>query len=112
MLGISAVKGEKMSKTKREVSIAAFLDDKGKIRQIPIPNRTRLPVLTYLAGKFGIDRIYNEKQVNEIINLWHTFGDYFILRRLLVDYGFLGRTANGAEYWVIKKEEKDDGISG
>jgi hypothetical protein len=85
------------------------LDDEGKIKQIPVPNRTKIPVLAYLAGKFEEDRIYNEKQVNGIIDRWHTFGDYFILRRLLVDYEFLQRTPNGEKYWVVKRrDEKDD----
>ncbi|MGE5678343.1 MAG: DUF2087 domain-containing protein, partial [Pseudomonadota bacterium] len=71
--------------------------------------RTRIPVLAHLAGKFEEGRIYREKEINGIINEWHTFRDYFILRRLLVDYGFLSRTTDGARYWVSKKEEKKEG---
>lgn len=89
-------------------NIAVFLDDAGKIAQLPVPNRTRMPVLAYLAGKFEAGRIYTEKEVNDIINAWHTFGDYFILRRLLIDYKFLERTPNGAEYWVAEKTEPAD----
>ncbi|MGE5415436.1 MAG: DUF2087 domain-containing protein [Acidobacteriota bacterium] len=98
-----------MSK-KKSINISVFLNDEGKIVQIPSPNRTKLPVLAYLASKFEEGRIYNEKEVNGIINEWHTFGDYFILRRLLVDHQFLGRTPNGAEYRVVKKEN-DEGDS-
>lgn len=86
----------------RGKSVAVFLDSAGKITRIPTPSRTRIPVLAYLAGKFEEDRIYDEKEVNRIIDAWHTFGDYFILRRLLIDYNFLARTPNGAEYWVVK----------
>lgn len=75
--------------------------------QIPSA-RTRIPVLKYLAGKFEEGRIYTEKEINAIINEWHTFGDYFILRRLLVDHGLLGRTANGAEYWVVAPASSSD----
>lgn len=89
---------------KKKTNISAFLDVTGKITQLPVPNRTKVPVIDYLASKFENERIYNEKEVNEIINTWHTFGDYFILRRLLVDYRFLERTPNGEKYWVIKKE--------
>lgn len=94
---------------KKEISISAFLDDAGKISQIPAPNRTRIPTLAYLAGKFEEGRIYSEKDVNGLINEWHTFGDYFILRRLLIDYSFLERTPNGEKYWVIKKQVKKEG---
>lgn len=86
-------------------NISVFLDDTGRIVQLPVPNRTKIPVLAYLASKFATGRIYNEKEINQIINNWHTFNDYFILRRLLIDYKLLGRTPDGAEYWVIEKTE-------
>ncbi len=86
-------------------SIAIFLDESGKIKQVPVPNRKRIPLLKYLADKFEADRIYTEKEVNQIINDWHTFSDYFILRRLLVDYQLLARTPNGAAYWVVESDD-------
>lgn len=95
-----------MSKAKK-VNIGVFLDDEGKIKQIPAPNRTKIPVLAYLAGKFERGRVYSEKEVNRIINQWHSFGDYFILRRLLIDYELLARTPDGAEYWVVLREEAE-----
>lgn len=100
-----------MNETKKKVNISAFIDEAGKVAQIPAPNRTKLPVLAYLASKFEEEQIYNEKEVNEIINQWHNFRDYFILRRLLVDYGFLARTPGGEKYWVIKKEDIKEGDS-
>lgn len=90
-----------MSKT---TNISVFLDKDGKIKRIPVPNRTKIPLLRYLAEKFKKDRDYSEKEVNKIITDWHTFGDYFILRRLLVDYEFLDREPDGSRYWVVKKE--------
>ena len=100
-----------MEKAKKQVNISIFLDAKGKIKQIPVPNKTKIPVLAYLSGKFENDCIYCEKEVNEIISMWHTFDDYFILRRLLVDNGFLGRTTNGAKYWVIKNADDNGHIN-
>lgn len=98
-----------MGQTKKKINISVFLDDAGKIMQVPAPNRTKIPVLAYLAGKFEEDRIYSEKEINGIIDAWHTFGDYFILRRLLIDYKFLERTLDGAKYWVAKKEDQKSG---
>lgn len=92
-----------------KVNIRMFLDNNGKIAQLPAPNKTKITVLAYLAEKFDEDRVYNEKEVNEIINAWHTFEDYFILRRLLIEYKLLGRTTNGAEYWLVKKEDRKEG---
>lgn len=96
-----------MNDEKKEVNITAFLDEEGKIKQWPAASKTKIAVVAYLAGKFEKDRIYNEKEVNEIINRWHTFNDYFLLRRSLIDYKFMGRTRNGAEYWVISNDGEE-----
>ncbi|HCF50293.1 MAG TPA: transcriptional regulator [Syntrophomonas sp.] len=90
-----------MSSTAKKINIDIFLNNDGQIKQIPRPNRTKIPVLSYLASKFERERIYSEKEVNALIDRWHTFGDYFLLRRLLIDCGFLGRTADGAQYRVL-----------
>lgn len=96
-----------MSDGNKEVNISAFLDEEGKIKQWPAASKNKIAVVGYLAGKFEKDRIYNEKEVNEIINTWHTFNDYFLLRRSLIDYKFMGRTRNGAEYWVISNDGEE-----
>jgi hypothetical protein len=98
-----------MGAAKKKINISPFLDNAGKIAQFPIPNRTKIPILAYLAGKFEEEMVYNEKEVNRIIEAWHTFGDYFMLRRLLIDYKFLERTPDGAKYWVIKKDDDKEG---
>jgi len=85
-------------------TIETFLDDKGRIKQLPSRGKPRSAVLEYLATKFSSDKDYTEKEVNAIIDNWHTFGDYFLLRRELIDYQFLCRTRDGARYW----KEKDD----
>lgn len=95
----------------KKINISAFLDDAGKIAQIPVPNRKKIPVLAYLACKFEQEQTYSEKEVNGIINNWHSFGDYFLLRRLLIDHKFLERTPDGAEYWVARHEEDKEGES-
>ena len=93
---------------KKSNSITPFLDDKGRIKAIPSPNRTKIPVLSYIAGKFDCDRDYTEKEVNGIIDEWHTFEDHFLVRRLLIDHGFLGRKQDCSSYWVIKKSDPDE----
>ncbi len=85
--------------------ISMFLDEKGKIKQMPTKLVKRKAVLAYLSTKFSSEIDYTEKEVNSIIIMWHTFGDYFILRRELVDYKFLCRTLNCARYWKEKKVE-------
>lgn len=80
-------------------NISNFLDDKNKIKIWPAKQEMKFELLAYLSTKFEYDRTYSEKEVNSIINEWHTFNDYFLLRRGLIDYKLLSRTNNGAKYW-------------
>lgn len=56
---------------------------------IPASRGKRLAVLDHLAGLFEPGRRYHEREVNEILRSWHP--DYAMLRRYLVDEGFLDR---------------------
>jgi hypothetical protein len=82
--------------------VKRFIDEEGKIAQLPAKGAPRLDVLEYLAEKFETGRDYKEKEVNAIIIAWHTFEDYFLLRRELIDHKLLKRTPDGSRYW---KEE-------
>lgn len=79
--------------------INKFLDPQSKIKIWPAKHEMKLEILRYLAEKFEYERFYTEKEVNRIIESWHTFGDFFLLRRGLIDYHFLGRTPDGYRYW-------------
>lgn len=79
--------------------ISRFLDENSKVKIWPAKNEMKSEVLRYISTKFESGRFYTEKEVNEIIKSWHTFGDYFIIRRGLVDYRFMSRTRNGSKYW-------------
>ncbi len=84
---------------KQMIKIKQFLDGSGKIMQLPQKLKVKRALLEYLADKFEVGRTYSEQEVNGICNLWHTFGDYFLLRRELVDHGFLCRERDGSRYW-------------
>ena len=79
--------------------ISQFLDDEGRITQLPRKQKPRLAVLLYLSEKFEPEQAYTEQQVNAICGQWHTFGDYFLLRRELVDHHLLCRERDGSRYW-------------
>lgn len=87
-----------------KINITRFLDDSGKITQLAEKKKVRVAILTYLAEKFEANQNYTEKEVNTICDEWHTFGDYFILRRELIDNGLLCREPNGSRYWKPKFE--------
>lgn len=93
------------------IKIKQFLDRSGKITQLPHKQKVRRALLEYLTGKFELGRTYSEQEVNGICSQWHTFGDYFILRRELVDHGLLCRERDGSRYWraqTIRQEMELD----
>lgn len=75
-----------------------FLDEDGLVIQWPAKHSNKQLILEYLAQKFSMETSYSEKEINEILKQWHTFGDWAILRRSLVDYGYMQRKAGGTEY--------------
>lgn len=87
--------------------INRFLDEEGKIKIWPVKKDMKLEILKYLATKFETNHYYKEKEINAIIEQWHSFGDYFLLRRGLVDYKLLCRTRDGSKYW--REENNQNG---
>ena len=87
------------------LKIERFLDERQRIVHLPMKKEARYAVLGYLAEKFECGRDYTEKEVNRIIDEWHTFGDYFLLRRELVDAKLLCRELNGSRYWKEPTEQ-------
>ncbi|MET0574390.1 MAG: DUF2087 domain-containing protein [Mesorhizobium sp.] len=66
----------------------------------PRKDRDRQMVLEHLAGKFEAGRIYAEKEVNEMLKRYHSFGDWALLRRELFESGGLDRDAKTGRYWL------------
>jgi hypothetical protein len=62
---------------------------KGRLLAMPAAHSKRLVVLDHLAGLFEPGRRYPEPEVNELLGRYHP--DYAMLRRYLVDDGFLDR---------------------
>jgi hypothetical protein len=62
---------------------------KGRLLAMPAAHGKRLVVLDHLAGLFEPGRRYPEHEVNELLAGYHP--DYAMLRRYLVDDGFLDR---------------------
>lgn len=91
----------------KTINIAPFLDENGRVTQLPRRQAVYAEVLRHLAEQFDRRRDYTEKEVNAVIDQWHTFRDYFVLRRGLVDFGLLGRTPDGTRYWKIETDQGD-----
>ena len=73
---------------------------KGRLLAIPAARGKRLVVLDHLAGLFEPGRRYPEPEVNELLGRYHP--DYALLRRYLVDDGFLDRADEPAGSRTVK----------
>lgn len=79
-----------------------FLDKENRLTAFPAKRKMKLYALCYLAGKFETGKRYTEREVNDLLNQWHTFEDPATLRRELYNHRFLDRERNSRTYW---KEE-------
>jgi hypothetical protein len=68
----------------------------------PIARRLakRTAQLEQAIAHFEPERRYTEPEVNEVLS--QLFDDHVFVRRLLVDWGFFDRTADGSNYWRLK----------
>ena len=57
-----------------------------------------LPTDRFGAKLFELGKKYTEAETREMLAA--VYEDYSMLRRYLVDYGFMGRTKDGTEYWL------------
>ncbi len=85
-----------------EEEIKKYLDKDNKISVWPKRKEDKKVVVEYLSSKFEPEKVYSEKEVNQIILSWHTFNDHTLLRRELVERKFLDRTPDCKEYRLKK----------
>jgi hypothetical protein len=61
-----------------------------------------------LWTQFDGKRVYTEREVNEVIKRWHTWGDHVTLRRELIDHRLLTRKSDGSEYRKLPARPDDE----
>jgi hypothetical protein len=70
----------------------------GPLDSFPLKEKKRVAILQHILKKFTANQRYTEKEVNAILK--PLYEDYVLLRRLLIDYGFMTRTQDGSSYWL------------
>lgn len=69
----------------------------GVLTKFPRKEKHRLVVLREISNHLKINYNYDEKELNQFLK--EIYEDYAILRRYLVDYGFINRKSDGSCYW-------------
>jgi hypothetical protein len=86
--------------------LSDYTNQDGSLKMIPTKGKKIGAVLDYLVLSFENDVEYNERQVNDILEKFYP--DPTTLRRYLIDYGYLERSRNGAQYWLIDTQDADE----
>ncbi len=76
-----------------------YFREDGKLDRYPIKAKDQIVVLRKVVTLFETGKKYSEKEVNSIIE--GIFEDYAILRRNLIEHGFMKRKPDGSEYWIV-----------
>jgi DNA-binding CsgD family transcriptional regulator len=72
----------------------------GVLTKFPQKEKQRLIVLREISNHLKMDYQYDEQELNQILKGFYE--DYVLIRRYLVEYGFLDRKSDGTSYWVKK----------
>jgi len=103
-----------MTKVAGSGPIEGYFTKDGKLHTWPSRKRSdlRIEILRWFADQFEADRTLTEREVNEILKSKAILDDYVLLRRELVDGGFLARTPDGRAYWRLAEHSAKPECSG
>jgi hypothetical protein len=90
---------EEMARADAPEELRNFLDQQGRVESWPAKRKVQQVLLRYLAEQFEPGRRYTEREVNALLNEWHTFDDPATLRRDMYDERLIDRTRDGTQYW-------------
>lgn len=69
----------------------------GALKEFPRKEKYRLVILREISNRLKNNYNYDEKELNQFLK--EIYDDYVLLRRYLVDYGFINRKSDGSIYW-------------
>jgi hypothetical protein len=88
-----------ITQEEQEQIVSKYFSD-GILTKFPLKEKQRLVILREISNQLKINYVYEEQELNQILKGF--YGDYVLLRRNLVDYGFIDRKIDGSSYWVKK----------
>lgn len=69
-----------------------------KLKRFPGKEKRKIVILTKIAEQLEHGKRYTEKELNQVIK--EIYDDYAVIRRYMIDYGFMDRTVDGKAYWL------------
>ncbi|MCM3216499.1 DUF2087 domain-containing protein [Niallia taxi] len=91
-----------ITEEEQEKTVRKYFEDQqeAKLKKFPLKEKQRLIILREIIKHIDNDKTYSEKALNDILK--PIYEDYVLIRRLLIEYGFIDRKDDGSEYWVKK----------
>lgn len=86
------------SEAERIIKTCFESTDPLKLKIFSSKEKKKLVILKTIAGQFEPGVFYTEKEINDILKA--IYDDYATIRRYLIEYGFMSRTANCEKYWL------------
>ncbi len=84
--------------------LVRFFDDRGCLIRWPKKYSQRMLCLWVLWSRLTPKTVWSEREISELLEGLHRFGDHALLRRELADREFVTRTPDGSEYRRIEKQ--------
>ncbi|MBI9015136.1 MAG: DUF2087 domain-containing protein [Clostridiales bacterium] len=77
----------------------------GQLKTFSVKEKYKLIILREIIKRFEFKKLYSEKEVDVILKKIYP-EDHVVLRRYLIQYGFMSREKDGSAYWRKEKDEK------
>lgn len=90
--------------------VSRYFTPAGQLIRWPGKYSHREPCLWVLWSRLPARQDMAEKQVNELLQAGHLFGDHALLRREMFDRGMLARTPDGRVYRRIEREPSPEAL--
>ena len=84
--------------------LARVFDQEGRLVRWPKKFTQRMICLWVMWSRVPARTPLNEKEISDLLNREHLFGDHALLRRELVDRGMVDRTPDGRRYTRIEQQ--------
>lgn len=81
-----------------------FHDERGRLIRWPKKFSERMLCLWVTWSRLSPKAVWTEKEISQLLDTLHLFGDSALLRRELADYGFVDWTPDGSEYRRVERQ--------
>jgi hypothetical protein len=88
--------------------VLRLMDAQARLLRWPAKRPEQVLALWCVWMAFDGKRRYSEREVNEVLNAHHAFGDHCLLRRELVEAKLLARTPGGEQYRKLPARPDDE----